>query len=71
MGSSRVTEPRELDFHGFPALDNAMRGLLLGCLLWSVIGLPIAVEAVTPALTDRETVERPARVKRNLPYYAL
>ena len=34
-----------------------MRGLFLGCLLWSVIGLPIAAEAVTPALTDRETVD--------------
>ena len=40
-----------------------MRGLLLGCLLWSVVGLPIAAGAVTPApaLTDRETVGRPTR----------
>ena len=40
-----------------------MRGLLLGCVLWSVVGLPIAAEAGTPAsaLTDRETVERPTR----------
>ena len=40
-----------------------MRGIVLGCLLWSVVALPIAVGAVTPtpALTDRETVERPAR----------
>ena len=40
-----------------------MRGLFLGCLLWSIVGLPIAAGAVTPtpALTDREIAERLTR----------
>ena len=45
-----------------------MRGLLLGWVLWSVVGLPIAAGAVTPApaLTDREIAERLTRLETRL-----
>ena len=45
-----------------------MRGLFLGCLLWSVVALPIAAGAVTPApaLTDREIAERLTRLETRL-----
>ena len=45
-----------------------MRGLFLGCLLWSVVGLPVAAGAVTPApaLTDREIAERLTRLETRL-----
>ncbi len=45
-----------------------MRGLLLGWVLWSIAGLPIAAGAVTPApaLTDREIAERLTRLETRL-----
>ncbi len=45
-----------------------MRGLLLGWVLWSVVGLPVAAGAVTPspALTDREIAERLTRLETRL-----
>ena len=45
-----------------------MRGILLGCLLWSVVALPGVVGAVTPspALTDREIAERLTRMETRL-----
>ena len=57
-----------LDFRNFSLLDDVMRGLLLGWVLWSVVGLPIAAGAVTPApaLTDREIAERLTRLETRL-----
>ena len=57
-----------LDFRNFSLLDDVMRGLLLGWALWSVVGLPIAAGAVTPApaLTDREIAERLTRLETRL-----
>ena len=45
-----------------------MRGIVIGCVLWSVAGLPITAGAVTPApaLTDREVVERLTRLETRL-----
>ena len=69
MGLSRVTKLGEqLDFYHLSLLDDGMRKLVLGCLLWSVVGLASVVEAVTPvpALTDREIAERLTRLETRL-----
>ena len=69
MGLSRVTKLGEqLDFYHLSLLDDGMRKLVFGCLLWSVVGLAGVVEAVTPApaLTDREIAERLTRLETRL-----
>ena len=69
MGLSRVTKLGEqLDFYHLSLLDDGMRKLVFGCLLWSVVGLASVVEAVTPApaLTDREIAERLTRLETRL-----
>ena len=69
MGLSRVTKLGEqLDFYHLSLLDDGMRELVFGCLLWSVVGLASVVEAVTPApaLTDREIAERLTRLETRL-----
>ena len=45
-----------------------MRGIVLGCLVWSVVALPGLAETVTlaPALTDREIAERLTRLETRL-----
>ena len=45
-----------------------MRGIMLGCLLWSLVVLPSSAWAVTPApaLTDREIAERLTRLETRL-----
>ena len=45
-----------------------MRGIVLGCVLWSIVGLPSSAWAVTPspALTDREIAERLTRLETRL-----
>ncbi len=45
-----------------------MHGILLGCMLWSLVVLPSLAGAVTPApvLTDREIAERLARLETRL-----
>ena len=69
MGLSRVTKLGEqLDFYHLSLLDDSMRKLVFGCLLWSVVGLASVAEAVTPApaLTDREIAERLTRLETRL-----
>ena len=69
MGLSRVTKLGEqLDFYHLSLLDDGMRKLVFGCLLWSMVGLASVVEAVTPApaLTDREIAERLTRLETRL-----
>ena len=58
----------QLDFHYLSLLDDGMRKLVFGCLLWSVVGLASVVEAATPApaLTDREIAERLTRLETRL-----
>ena len=45
-----------------------MRGIVLGCVLWSIVVLPSSAWAVTPspALTDREIAERLTRLETRL-----
>ena len=45
-----------------------MQGIVLGCVLWSIVVLPSSAWAVTPspALTDREIAERLTRLETRL-----
>ena len=43
-----------------------MRGIVLGCLLWSVVVLPAGAVTPSPALTDREIAERLTRMETRL-----
>ncbi len=58
----------QLDFYHLSLLDDGMRGRVIGCVLWSIVGLPSSVWAVTPspALTDREIAERLTRLETRL-----
>ncbi len=57
-----------LDFPHLNLLDNAMRRIVVGYLLWSILSLPLPVAAVIPAppLTDREIAERLTRLETRL-----
>ena len=58
-----------IDFYHLSLLDDGMRGIVLGRVLWSiVVMLPSSAWAVTPspALTDREIAERLTRLETRL-----
>ena len=58
----------QLDFYHLSLLDDGMRGIVLGCVLWSIVVLPSSAWTVTPspALTDREIAERLTRLETRL-----
>ena len=57
-----------IDFYHLSLLDDGMRRIMLGCVLWSIVVLPSSAWAVTPspALTDREIAERLTRLETRL-----
>ena len=66
-----MREPHEgilIDFYHLSLLDDGMRRIMLGCVLWSIVVLPSSAWAVTPspALTDREIAERLTRLETRL-----
>ena len=66
--SFHVAFEEQLDFYHLSLLDDGMRGILLGCMLWGMVVLPSSAGAVTPApaLTDREIAERLTRLETRL-----
>ena len=66
-----MREPHEgilIDFYHLSLLDDGMRRIMLGYVLWSIVVLPSSAWAVTPspALTDREIAERLTRLETRL-----